>query len=321
MNLGTSFRTDAATRGQRLDQALVARFPALSRTKLQELIKTGRVQIGGAVVRKPGMILIEECEISVELGTAAGDRSAPSGLDLSVAYEDEHIVAVDKPAGVLSHANSPDGEAGVAEWAEERYGKLPQLEGEERAGIAHRLDRDTSGLLLVARTLEAMTAMKAAFAAREIAKTYLALVHGVPRFDSEWIESWLGRATHARDRISVMREGEGRAASTYYETRERYRDFAWIAAFPKTGRMHQVRVHLASVGHPIIGDSVYKPLRKHLTPLPSEAPQMKRHALHAHALDFAHPVTGEKLHIESPLPPDMAELRAWLRVNRPEREV
>jgi 23S rRNA pseudouridine1911/1915/1917 synthase len=173
-------------------------------------------------------------------------------------------------------------------------------------------------VLLLAKTEAALAGLKAAFHDRKVKKQYLALVHGAPRFDSEWIENWIGRSERTRDKIVVLPEGEGRFASTYYETQERFRDFAFLAVYPQTGRMHQVRVHMAHVGHPLLGDPVYKPVRKHLTPLPPEAPQLTRHALHAAILEFEHPVSGQLISIQSALPHDMQQVLDWLRVHRPD---
>jgi 23S rRNA pseudouridine1911/1915/1917 synthase len=312
-----SIALGSEVRGQRLDQVLVAHMQGWSRTRLQELIREGRVRLSGAEVTKPGHLIEEACELSIALPPEQGSV-LPAGLEPRVLFEDQQLVALDKPAGLLSHANAGGREGGVAEWAAARWGELPHLEEEERAGLAHRLDRDTSGVLLLAKTQAALEGLKAAFQARAVQKTYLALVQGTTRFDSEWIENWIGRDERSRDRIRVLAEGEGRFSSTYYETRERFRDFSFLAVFPKTGRMHQVRVHLASIGFPLLGEHVYRPARKHLTPLPPEAPQLARHALHASALELLHPLTGEALRFESPLPADMQAVLDWLRKNRAE---
>ena len=314
------FAVSVEARGQRLDQVLVARIGGFSRTKLQDLIKEGRVRFGGAVVKKPGMILLEAGEIVVEVEEADTATEPGSAGELAIVHADEHLLVLDKPAGMLTHRNSAHGEPGIADLAVARFGALPEPEAERedgvaRPGVVHRLDRDTSGLVILARTDEALAALKDQFRARAVEKTYLALVHGEPRFDSDWIEAPLGRSAKHRDRISVMPEGEGRPASTYYEVRERFGPdgLALLAVFPKTGRMHQVRVHLTSVGLPLVGDRVYKPRRGRSLALPEGAPPLDRQALHAHALAFRHPATGEPLRFESPLAPDIASLVAFLR--------
>lgn len=313
------FEVPEDARGRRLDQVLLELVGGYSRTKLQALIKDGRVRLSGAVVTKPGAILLEGGALEVDLrpSTAEGANEFEDSA-LHVVFSDEALIVIDKPAGMLSHRNSSHGEKSAADLAVARFGPLPSVHGEDRPGIAHRLDRETSGLLILGRTEDALADLKRQFQERLVQKTYLALVHGDPRFDTQWIEGNLGRSEKARDRISIVPEGEGRFASTYFEVRERFRGFALLAVFPKTGRMHQVRVHLGSIGLPLIGERLYRPRNPAPKSLPKEAPAMSRQALHAHMLEFAHPVSKQPLRFESPLPPDMLTLRDWLQVNLPE---
>ncbi|HED65764.1 MAG TPA: RluA family pseudouridine synthase, partial [Planctomycetes bacterium] len=197
----------------------------------------------------------------------------------------------------------------------ERYGSLPSPQGEDRPGIVHRLDADTSGLIVVGRSEEAAAGLVEAFRGHRVEKRYLAIVFGVPRFDSDWIEAPLGRATGRADRVRVVEPGEGRDARTFYRTLERFERFALVEALPETGRTHQIRVHLASIDHPLVGDRVYRGRRGLSRKLPREAPAPKRHALHAAGLGFEHPVTGEPLAFESAPPADMERFLRWLRVN------
>lgn len=328
-----SFPVTAAERGKRLDQVLCARVEGWSRTKVQALIKAGRVRLSGRTVRKPGLILMEAGEIEAELALPESAVEATFPRELAVLFEDEHVIAIDKPAGMLTHGNvAPSGTSiadrtrsgtSVADRARGAFGALPSLGGEERAGIVHRLDRETSGVLVLARTAEALEELKRQFKSREVEKTYAAIVHGDPRFDSEWIEKRLGRSERARDRIRVMGEGEGRDAVTYYEVRERFagpaasdRDSAaLLAVFPKTGRTHQVRVHLSSIGLPLVGETLYLPRRRTPPSLPAGAPKMERQALHAQSLAFTHPITHEPMRVEAPLPADMSALLEWLRAH------
>jgi 23S rRNA pseudouridine1911/1915/1917 synthase len=307
--------------GKRLDSALVPHVQGCSRTTLQRWIRAGAVRFEGQVVSKPNFLIerggrIEIDPVETEEAGGAGESGAAPVPELRIVFEDEHLIAVDKPAGLLTHGTAARKEASVADLAVARFGELPTLYGVERPGIVHRLDRETSGLLLLGRTLETLEALKRAFQERAIAKTYLAIVRGDPRFDTEWIEKPLGRIGSKRDRISVVAAGEGREASTYYEVRERFPGFARLDVFPKTGRTHQVRVHLASVGLPLLGEEVYLPRGRHRGQERPGEPVMARHALHAHALDLVHPVSGAALHFESPLPADMQALLEWLRVNR-----
>ena len=312
-----SLKITEEMRGKRLDQALAELAGSFSRTALQRLIRSGAVRLDGEVVDRPGARIEAAGKVVIELDAAARDVPTPEGTaELRVLHEDEHLLVVDKPAGMLTHGTAATRDArredSAADLAVLKYGPLPSLYGDDRPGIVHRLDRDTSGLLLLGRTLESLQALQAAFKARAIEKTYLAIVLGVPRFDTEWIEKPLGRRPGQRDRMSVVPEGEGRPATTFYEVRERLGAFALLAVFPKTGRTHQVRVHLASVELPLLGEKLYVP-RRLQGKLPKNAPKIARQALHAQALELAHPVTGEALRFESPLPADMAEVLAELR--------
>jgi len=171
-------------------------------------------------------------------------------------------------------------------------------------------------VLVLAKTQDALEKLQTAFRERTVAKAYLALVIGDPRFDSEWIEAQLGRNEKHPDRVSVVKDGEGRDALTFYEIRERFQGFALVAVSPKTGRTHQVRVHMAYAHLPLLGDDLYRPSRRQLEKLPEDAPQATRQMLHAQALEFPDPVTGEMRRFEAPIPHDFAAILAWLRANR-----
>lgn len=303
-------------RGRRFDQALLELVGGLSRTSLQALIKAGRVRFRGEVVTKPGLLLLEGGPAVVELDGAAGADPA-CAQDLREIHVDSNLVVLDKPAGLLTHRNAPTGEPGAAEIAERTRGPFPSSEEEgRRPGVVHRLDRETSGVLVLARTPEALESLQTAFRERTVAKTYLALVIGDPRFDSEWIEAQLGRNERHPDRVSVVKDGEGRDALTYYEVRERFQGFALVSVMPKTGRTHQVRVHMAYAQLPLLGDDLYRPSRRQLEKLPEDAPQARRQMLHAAALEFPDPATGETRRFEAPIPPDFAAVLDWLRANR-----
>lgn len=305
-------------RGRRFDQALLDLVGGgMSRTMLQALIKGGKVRFRGEVVTKPGLLVLEggPAVVEVDSGVAADPECAARMRTLFV---DEHVVVLDKPAGLLTHRNSPTGEPGAAEIAEREHGPFPSSEEEgRRPGVVHRLDRETSGVLVLARTQVALDALQTAFRERTVAKTYLAIVHGDPRFDSEWIDARLGRNEKHPDRVSVVREeAEGREALTYYEIRERFRGFALAAVFPKTGRTHQVRVHMAYAQLPLLGDEIYRPSRRQLEKLPEGAPPVTRQLLHARALELPDPATGETRKFETEPPEDFSAVLAWLQSNR-----
>lgn len=299
---------------QRLDQILAAHVSGWSRTRLQAVIRAGHARLDGRVVTKPGFVPLDARELVVELTEAAPPVSRSAWAEPRVLHSDEHLLVVDKPAGVLTHANSGRAEPSLSSWANERFGPLPEGSDAGRPGIVHRLDRETSGVILLARTSAALTELKRQFKSREVEKTYAAIVHGDPRFDSDWIERALGRKEGSAH-VRLVPDGEGRPASTYYEVRERFGVAARLAVFPKTGRRHQVRVHLASIELPIVGESVYLPKRRTLKALPADAPPMRRQALHAEQLTFAHPVSGERVTYAAPWPADMLVLLEWLRAH------
>jgi 23S rRNA pseudouridine1911/1915/1917 synthase len=301
--------------GARLDAALVAVRVNSSRSKLQALIKSGGVMVDGEVVLKPGTPVASGSELCLTLPAGA---SAPTAADsrraLDVLFEDEHLIAISKPPGLLTHRTERGGENSLAELARALYGDLPSLQGEDRPGIVHRLDRETSGVLVLGRTEEALTELMRQFREREVRKTYQALVHGDPRFDSDWIEEPLGRDPRHPDRVAVVPVAEGgREAQTFYEVQERFGELAFLHATPKTGRTHQIRVHLLSIGAPVIGDRVYRLQRGRTPKLPEGVTLPRRQMLHAFKLELKHPVTGDALCFEAPPPGDFAELLEALR--------
>ncbi len=313
------FRLPQDQTEQRLDRVLAAELTGRSRSKLQQWIRAGRVRVGGEVVTRPSHPVGGGAEVSVDPPPedVATDAAGEPVEELVVLWEDRHLAVIDKPAGVVTHPNERYPRGTVADLARERWGALPTQQGEDRPGIVHRLDRMTSGLLILALSEEAMVELMRAFREREVEKTYSALVHGVPRFDSEWIDAPILRVPR-RERLRVGGSGEeGRPASTLIECRERFHGFAHIHAHPKTGRTHQIRVHLEHLGHPIIGDRLYGPRGALEVPLPPEAPCLLRQALHARSLRFRHPISGDPLAFDSPLPADMAALLEWLRSSRP----
>ncbi|MEO0653220.1 MAG: pseudouridine synthase, partial [Planctomycetota bacterium] len=191
-------------------------------------------------------------------------------------------------------------------------GSLPAVQGDDRPGIVHRLDGATSGVMLIGKTEPAALELRRQFREREVDKTYLALVYGVPRFDSDWIEQPLGRSERAPDRISVVSEDEGRPAQTFYEVLERFDGYSLLRCKPRTGRTHQIRVHLEWLGHPIVTDKLYLG-KKGRPSLPEDAPVPRRQALHALRIEFKHPTRDERVAFEAPFAPDLQAFLDWLR--------
>ena len=258
--------------------------------------------------------------------------------ELVFLHEEEEFCVLGKPAGQSVHPAGTHRGDSVSERLVERFGDLPDLQGEDRPGIVHRLDAQTSGVLVVAKTERAAQNLMDQFRARQVKKTYAALVRGAPRFLSDWIEHPIvrrpggermlavGRDTAYRDRAVRGQPDEdpedgvsipegAREAQTFYEIRENFGVASLLDVSPRTGRTHQIRVHLEAVGHPIVGDDSYsgRGLRKPPPRWPKEAPRPSRQALHAAQLCFQHPLSGKSLEFKSPFPADLERLLAWLR--------
>jgi 23S rRNA pseudouridine1911/1915/1917 synthase len=291
-----AFGPDAA--GKRLDKALAERFPGESRNVVQRWLDEGRVLVDGAAL--PGKTRLAGGETAVvAVPPPRPTHLVPADIPLAVLFEDEHLVVLDKPSGLTVHPGGGRHDDTLANALVHRFRALPELQGSDRPGIVHRLDKDTSGVLVVARSDGVQRALSLAFAERRVQKEYLALVHRVPRKDEGLIEQPIGRCEAQRTKMRVDVEG-GRPAVTAWKVERRLPRNALLRCFPKTGRTHQIRVHLMSVQHPVVGDPVYGPRG---WPWEALAPRLM---LHAHRLAFAHPVTGAALAFEAPVPPDFA---------------
>jgi len=296
------FSTTTKQAGNRLDHVLHTHLPEFSRARLQDWIKRGRVLVNGSPAR-PSRTLREGDRIDVEPAELPPLRAAPEAIPLGVLYEDEHIVAIDKPAGMVVHAGAGAHAGTLVNALLGRFQSLSALGGDLRPGIVHRLDRFTSGVILVAKNDAAHRALAAQFAGRQVEKTYLALVHGSVQADRGRIEKPIARDPRHRTRMTA-RLGRGRAAFTEYRVLRRFTGFTFLEVRIGTGRTHQIRVHLSSIGHPVAGDRLYgAPAKNEIQP-PGD-----RFFLHAHRIRFQHPFTAQPLEIESPLPGD---LTAWL---------
>jgi 23S rRNA pseudouridine1911/1915/1917 synthase len=321
---------DAAHAGWRLDRFLTAQLPEFSRARLQQLLSESAVTL--VHPDQPGR-KVEDANHRVKAGdvyTVAVPRTRPTrpqgqDIPLVVIYEDKDLIVIDKPAGLVVHpaAGNPDGtlvNALIAHCGE----SLKGIGGEARPGIVHRLDKDTSGLLVAAKNERAMASLAKQFANHTIERAYHALVWGAPRTSSGHIESQIGRSQFDRKRMAVLRSG-GKSARTNYKVLEKFgppeRPFASLVECRlETGRTHQIRVHLTHLGHPLIGDPQYGRARQ--TPrarTPAEevayatAGGFSRQALHALVLGFQHPSLHKTLRFEAPWPPDFAALVAALR--------
>jgi len=294
--------------GERLDRFL-ARAPGVgTRSQAKQLVDAGRVRVDG-VARKASHPLRAGATVVVEVPTPTPTTLEPEPLPLSVLYEDAEILAVDKPAGLVVHPAPGAWRGTLVHALVHRYGPLAGVGAPGRPGIVHRLDRDTSGVLLVARTSAALEGLARQFRERTVEKRYLAVVRGRVAGTSGLIDRPIGRHPRERKRMSVVTR-RGRSAQTRWTVVERLAGATLVRLEPHTGRTHQLRVHLAAAGHPILGDRVYGRERRSAPPV---EPLASRQALHAEQIRFAHPRTGERLTIRAPLAPDLERLLAALR--------
>ena len=294
-----------ASSGERLDKVLPQIFPPYSRSQLQAWLKEGRVTLDGSI--PAGRLMVYGGEVvSLEMPPLPVLDWLPEPIPIPVVYEDSDIAVIDKPAGWVVHpgAGNPSGTLANA-----LLHRFPQVTGLPRAGIVHRLDKDTSGLLVVALTEAARTELIRALEAREIKREYLAVVNGCP-ITGGTVDAPIGR--HPKNRLKMAVTERGRPALTDYRVKERFRGHGLLAVGLQTGRTHQIRVHMSHLGFPLVGDPLYggrlqlppKPDAKLITALE----QFSRQALHARALALHHPVTREALSWESPVPADLTEL-------------
>jgi 23S rRNA pseudouridine1911/1915/1917 synthase len=300
--------------GARLDRALQRQLPELSRTRIKQLILDGRVAFAAAPQRDPAQRAIAGAEIAVILPEPEDMSIAAQDIPLDIRFEDEHLIVIDKPAGLVVHPAPGNPEGTLVNALLAHCGdSLAGVGGVRRPGIVHRLDKDTSGLLVVAKTDAAHHALSRDFAARSIERAYAALVWGVPMPPAGEIAGNIGRSPVNRKKMAVVDDARGKAAITRYRVERRFGDAAALVECRLlTGRTHQIRVHLAHIGHALIGDPVYGSRGgrgiARAGPAGVEVARFPRQALHARLLGFVHPATGEQLRFESPVPTDMTVL-------------
>ncbi|HVU30721.1 MAG TPA: RluA family pseudouridine synthase [Sphingomicrobium sp.] len=307
-------RLDAGHSGWRLDRALADAVPTLSRERLKSLIRSGAVQSRGAAVRDPAIKVKGDEALRLLVPEPRPAHNEPQDIPLTILFEDEHLLVVDKPAGLVVHpaAGNLDGTL-VNALRHHCSGRLSGIGGVARPGIVHRIDKDTSGLLVVAKTDVAHEGLARQFAAHSIDRRYLAIVDGVPRVPSGTVDAPLARSATNRKKISIVEGERGKRAVTHWKRLEALHGSALVECRLETGRTHQVRVHMASIGHPLLGDPVYgRAGRTHGKVLKELG--FERQALHAAELGFTHPVTKNRLSFSSPMPTDMQELKRALGV-------
>ncbi len=301
-------RLEPAHAGWRLDRALAAAVPTLSRERLKALIRSGAVEAGGKAVRDPAVKVHGEETLRVAVPEPTPAHNQPQDIPLTIAFEDEHLLVVDKPAGLVIHpaAGNLDGTL-VNALLHHCAGQLSGIGGVARPGIVHRIDKDTSGLLVVAKSDVAHEGLAKQFAAHSIDRRYLAIVNGIPSASEGTVDAPLARSATNRKKIAIVEGRRGKRALTHWKRLKALSDAALLECRLETGRTHQVRVHMASIGHPLVGDPVYgRPGKTHGKLLKELC--FHRQALHAAELGFIHPVTKQRLSLSSPMPPDMQEL-------------
>jgi 23S rRNA pseudouridine1911/1915/1917 synthase len=300
--------------GWRLDRALADALPSLSRERLKVLTKAGALTREGRALRDPATKVKGDERFTLALPDPTPAHNEPQEIPLPIVFEDEHLLVVDKPAGLVVHpaAGNRDGTL-VNALLHHCGGSLSGIGGVARPGIVHRIDKDTSGLLIVAKHDKAHEGLAKQFADHSIDRRYLAIVSGVPRLAGDVVDAPLARSPQNRKKIAIVKEGRGKRAVTHWKRLEILKDAALVECTLETGRTHQVRVHMASIGHPLLGDPVYGRGKSVHRDLLNQL-DFKRQALHAAHLGFIHPVTKGRLSFDSALPSDMQELFSALGV-------
>ena len=305
----TKSLTGTLPAAKRLDKAL-ADVTQLSRARVQALLAEGKVELDGAPATSGKATVEEGARFAIHLPPPSDPQAAPQDIPITVAYEDEHLIVVDKPAGMVVHpaAGNSDGTL-VNALLHHCRGQLSGIGGVARPGIVHRIDKDTSGLLVVAKSDAAHEGLARQFADHSIERAYLAVCAGHPVPPAGTVDARIGRSDSNRKKMAVLDEksSRGKHAVTHYKVLEKLNNSALIECRLETGRTHQVRVHLASIGHALLGDPVYGRSPSSIRPILQRL-GFARQALHAAVLGFIHPVSGDRLSLSSDLPADMREL-------------
>jgi len=298
----------------RVDRYLADAIPRLSRARILDLFEDECITVNGLQWRPSRRVKGGE-QIVVSVPPIIS-KIEPAPMEFRVLYEDAELAVIDKPAGVIVHPGAGTSGPTLVNGLLHRYPELTGVGDPDRPGIVHRLDKDTSGLIVVAKTDEAHRSLSDQFKAHSVDKVYYALVFGNPKQDEGEIEAAVGRHPVDRKRMSVYSR-RGKDALSYWKVLERYGPLAFVELRIKTGRTHQIRVHMNSIGHPVLGDNIYGNSVKRVqgiqdTRLRSQIRSMKRQALHAGRISFLHPATGRQVTFEAPLPEDIGSLRRFL---------
>jgi len=318
-----TFEVSGPDEGQRLDVYLHARLNVHSRTYLKDMVKLGNVTVDGKGVKPSHKVTPGECVVAQVVPRPSDGSILPQEIPLTIVHEDPSLLVIDKAANLVVHPGNGRQEGTVANGLAFHIQELSDIGGDLRPGIVHRLDRDTTGVMVVAKTNRAHFSLSTQFQERTTQKEYLAIVEGEPELDGDIVNRPLGRSTNDPAKM-VVDERSGKDAETRFEVLERFEGFAFVRCLPKTGRTHQIRVHLKSIGHPIVCDPTYgKRARIRLSQVGAvrqgedDHVLLERQALHAHRLSFFHPLVGKTVTYASELHDDMAGLLEALRTHRP----
>ncbi|MEW5945358.1 MAG: RluA family pseudouridine synthase [bacterium] len=311
----------------RVDAFLAERLSGFSRSRVQKLIRGGRVELEGASCEPDARVRAGDTVV-VLIPPPESSDVRPEAIPLDVVYEDEHLIVVNKPAGMTVHPVPHRVTGTLVNALLHHCGSLSGIGGVSRPGIVHRLDKETSGLIVAAKNDAAHESLSRQIAERTVRKRYIAVVHGVVKKDAGRVQTLIGRSRTNRKKMAVVRSG-GREAETGFEVVERFRFFTRLEVVPVTGRTHQIRVHMAHIGHPIAGDAAYGGGGFRAGAAPRRAGEdvrsalgaLRGHALHAWRLEFMHPATGRGMSFEAPLREDVSRFIEVLRGGRTERAV
>ena len=310
----------AESAGQRLDSFLASKFPEHSRTSLRRSIDAGAIFLDGNTAKASHRLRAGQ-RVTGSIATPAGDGPIPENIPLEILHDDESIAAINKPPGMVVHPAKGHWSGTLTSALAFHFPNLSSVGGANRPGIVHRLDRDTSGVMLVAKTDTAHKHLAAQFESRSVEKEYVAICRGTLDRDQDIVEQPIGIHPYQREKMAIRGgHSTSRQATTVVHVAERFRGFSYVRMFPKTGRTHQLRVHLTHMGCPIVADRLYAGHAK-LTVGEIQRSQdatilLKRQALHAHQITFDHPESGERLAIVAPVPEDIMSVLEYLRTHR-----
>ncbi|HVG17991.1 MAG TPA: RluA family pseudouridine synthase [Blastocatellia bacterium] len=300
---------DMEAAGARLDSFLASRLVEVSRTRIQRAIEDGDILVNERAV-KPSYRLRAGDQVEIDLPEPPPAELAPEPIRLNVTHEDDDLIVVDKPAGMVVHPGAGVESGTLANALVYHFNALSETAGRIRPGIVHRIDKETSGLLVVAKNDFTHERLSDQFRDRQVFKMYAALVYGRMSQERGEVEARIGRSSHNRTRMAVLRGGAGRTAHTVFQVARAYAEFTLLNVQIKTGRTHQIRVHMAHAGHPVVGDATYGGGRENSVRDASVRQRIRalgRHFLHSAQLAFTHPRTGARLEFSSPLSPELSE--------------